>query len=295
MRPGRGQRQHDLAQRREPRVAVDHGRVLVLGRDGPEVAVEHPDGERQLVRGVEQHEAGERVGEADQREERERRHRQRRQRDAHHGHDHEQHDPLAFELEARERIGGESGDQHAQRDGERRHDRAVEEVLVDAGAEELRVVLERRRGRQELRRILEDRLAGLSDVDSPHRIGNSATRTTPRPRRSTTPRERARRVAYAGRAQARAHAMATVRRSRNRRSSTAISTRLNIKHEHRERVRRAEPEVGEAHAVHRKPHRLRRVVRPAAGQHERERQHVDEVDREPDERDQDRHAQQAAG
>ena len=81
-----GLRQHHLAERLQPRVAVDHRRLLVLARDLVDEALEQPDRERDVDRAVEQDHAELRVRQAelavhqvDRDRHRDRRHHPRRQ------------------------------------------------------------------------------------------------------------------------------------------------------------------------------------------------------------------------
>ena len=61
---GGGLRQHHLHERLQARVAVDHRGLLVLARDLVDEALEQPDGEADVDRGVEQDQAELGVGEA---------------------------------------------------------------------------------------------------------------------------------------------------------------------------------------------------------------------------------------
>ena len=79
-------RQHDLAERLQPRVAVDQRRLFVFARDFVDEALQQPDRERHVDRGVEQDHADPRVVEAeiavhhvDRHRDRDRRHHARRQ------------------------------------------------------------------------------------------------------------------------------------------------------------------------------------------------------------------------
>ena len=49
----------------KPPAAIDHRRLLELARDGVDVALEHPDRDRQAERQVGEDECGQRVGEAE--------------------------------------------------------------------------------------------------------------------------------------------------------------------------------------------------------------------------------------
>ena len=109
---GRGLRQHHLAERLQPRVAVDHRGFLVFARDLVDEALEQPDGERHVDRGVEQDHAERGVGQAelaihqvDRDRDGDRRHHARRQ-------DEEQQVVGERHLEAREAVGGERAEEH---------------------------------------------------------------------------------------------------------------------------------------------------------------------------------------
>ena len=131
---------------------------------------------------------------------------------------------------------------------------------------------------------------GFSEVDSPHRIGPRAKAAMARLMAPSTVRCAARRTRQGRIARAlidtRSPALA------EQREVARDEDEVEKEDEDGERIGLAEAEFDEAEPVQGEAHRLRRAVRPAAGQDEGERQDVDEVDQEPDDGDQDREPHQ---
>ncbi len=142
-RPGCGQRHDHPHQRRQPRVAVDHRRLLDVARDLGEEALHHPDHEARVQAGVDQNQPEPGVeqtplGQGDVERDHE-------QDAGDHAHEQRHHERRLVEPEAHpepgERVGRQRADRQADGDRDRDDDQAVLQVRPEVvGVEEPRVV-----------------------------------------------------------------------------------------------------------------------------------------------------------
>jgi hypothetical protein len=116
---------------------VDAGGVLDVAGELVEEALHHPDRERQVEGGIEQHDAGVAAREAGSAEHQEDGNDDDDRRQHARGQDDEQVGVVALERIPREAVGGQGADEQRQRDARARDEHGIEEEQAEAGVDRL--------------------------------------------------------------------------------------------------------------------------------------------------------------